>query len=139
LESPALAPLLANSRENRAAQHAAVLQCRVLPIIYYGDEIGMGDNFLSRRSQRLPTRCSGARTATQDFQEQNPPASFICRSRSTRESLRSVNVGEPPENLSYVALWIAAVIAMRKISSISRGSLEFLYPDNPEGSHLPRR
>ena len=47
-----LAPLLDNDRRRIELMNGLLMSLPGTPIIYYGDEIGMGDNILSRRSQR---------------------------------------------------------------------------------------
>ena len=110
------------------------------PIIYYGDEIGMGDNFIWAIAMAAALQCSGARTATRDFREPTR-SSFICRSRSIPNiTTEAVNVENQQKNLSSLLWWTRRVIAMRKnFKAFSRGSLEFLYPDNAKVLAFLRR
>src|SRR5437773_2195874 len=78
-----LAPLLANSRRKIELLNTLLFSMPGTPIIYYGDEIGMGDNFYLGTAMVAELRCNGARTATPDFQGRTR-SSFICQLRSTR-------------------------------------------------------
>ena len=78
-----LAPLLQHDRRRVELMNGLLLSMPGTPVIYYGDEIGMGDNiFLHDRDGVVP-RCSGPRTATGDSAAPIPPA-WSCRRCKTR-------------------------------------------------------
>src|SRR6184192_3546284 len=62
-----LAPLLANSRRKMELLNTMLFSMPGTPIIYYGDEIGMGDNITSATATAVARRCSGVPTATPVF------------------------------------------------------------------------
>ena len=68
-------------------------------------------------------------------------SSFICRSRSIPNiTTKAINVENQQKNLSSLLWWMRRVIAMRKnFKAFSRGSLEFLYPDNAKVLAFLRR
>jgi len=101
------------------------------PIIYYGDEIGMGDNIYlgDRNGCRTPMQWSPDRNA--GFSKANPQQLHLPIIIDPEYHYEAVNVENQQKNLSSLLWWMRRVIAMRKnFKAFSRGSLEFLYPDN---------
>ncbi len=110
------------------------------PIIYYGDEIGMGDNFYlgDRNGCRTPMQWSPDRNA--GFSRANPQQLYLPITIDPEYHYEAVNVENQQKNLSSLLWWMRRVIAMRKnFKAFSRGSLEFLYPDNPKVLAFLRR
>src|SRR5438552_7213313 len=110
------------------------------PIIYYGDEIGMGDNFYlgDRNGCRTPMQWSPDRNA--GFSRANPQQLYLPITIDPEYHYEAVNVENQQKNLSSLLWWMRRVIAMRKnFKAFSRGSLEFLHPDNAKVLAFLRR
>ena len=126
-----LAPLLANSRRKIELLNILLFSMPGTPIIYYGDEIGMGDNFYlgDRNGVRTPMQWSPDRNA--GFSKANPQQLYLPITIDPEYHYEAINVGNQQKNLSSLLWWTRRVIAMRKnFKAFSRGSLEFLFPDN---------
>jgi len=126
-----LAPLLANNRRKIELLNTLLFSMPGTPIIYYGDEIGMGDNIYlgDRNGCRTPMQWSPDRNA--GFSKANPQQLHLPIIIDPEYHYEAVNVENHQKNLSSLLWWMRRVIAMRKnFKAFSRGSLEFLYPDN---------
>jgi maltose alpha-D-glucosyltransferase/alpha-amylase len=135
-----LAPLLANSRRKIELLNTLLFSMPGTPIIYYGDEIGMGDNFYlgDRNGCRTPMQWSPDRNA--GFSRANPQQLYLPITIDPEYHYEAINVENQQKNLSSLLWWTRRVIAMRKnFKAFSRGSLEFLYPDNPKVLAFLRR
>src|SRR3989440_6851211 len=126
-----LAPLLANSRRKIELLNTLLFSMPGTPIIYYGDEIGMGDNFYlgDRNGCRTPMQWSPDRNA--GFSKANPQQLYLPITIDPEYHYEAINVENQQKNLSSLLWWTRRVIAMRKnFRAFSRGSLEFLFPEN---------
>ncbi|MEY2537652.1 MAG: maltose alpha-D-glucosyltransferase / alpha-amylase [Verrucomicrobiota bacterium] len=126
-----LAPLLANSRRKMELLNTMLFSMPGTPIIYYGDEIGMGDNIYlgDRNGCRTPMQWSPDRNA--GFSKANPQRLHLPIIIDPEYHYEAINVENQQKNLSSLLWWMRRVIAMRKnFRAFSRGTLEFLYPDN---------
>ena len=135
-----LAPLLANNRRKIELLNTLLFSMPGTPIIYYGDEIGMGDNFYlgDRNGCRTPMQWSPDRNA--GFSRANPQQLYLPVTIDPEYHYEAVNVENQQKNLSSLLWWTRRVIAMRKnFKAFSRGSLEFLSPDNPKVLAFLRR
>jgi maltose alpha-D-glucosyltransferase/alpha-amylase len=135
-----LAPLLANSRRKIELLNTLLFSMPGTPIVYYGDEIGMGDNFYlgDRNGCRTPMQWSPDRNA--GFSRANPQQLYLPVTIDPEYHYEAVNVENQQKNLSSFLWWTRRVIAMRKnFKAFSRGSLEFLYPDNAKVLAFLRR
>ena len=135
-----LAPLLANNRRKIELLNTLLFSMPGTPIIYYGDEIGMGDNFYlgDRNGCRTPMQWSPDRNA--GFSRANPQQLYLPVTIDPEYHYEAINVENQQKNLSSLLWWTRRVIAMRKnFKAFSRGSLEFLYPDNPKVLAFLRR
>jgi maltose alpha-D-glucosyltransferase/alpha-amylase len=135
-----LAPLLANSRRKIELLDTLLFSMPGTPIVYYGDEIGMGDNFYlgDRNGCRTPMQWSPDRNA--GFSRANPQQLYLPVTIDPEYHYEAVNVENQQKNLSSLLWWTRRVIAMRKnFKAFSRGSLEFLYPDNAKVLAFLRR
>jgi len=122
-----LAPLLANSRRKIELLDTLLFSMPGTPIVYYGDEIGMGDNFYlgDRNGCRTPMQWSPDRNA--GFSRANPQQLYLPVTIDPEYHYEAVNVENQQKNLSSLLWWTRRVIAMRKnFKAFSRGSLEFL-------------
>ncbi|HZJ38816.1 MAG TPA: maltose alpha-D-glucosyltransferase, partial [Chthoniobacterales bacterium] len=126
-----LAPLLANNRRKIELLNILLFSMPGTPVLYYGDEIGMGDNFYlgDRNGVRTPMQWSPDRNA--GFSKANPQQLYLPITIDPEYHYEAVNVENQQKNLSSLLWWMRRVIATRKnYKAFSRGSLEFLYPDN---------
>jgi maltose alpha-D-glucosyltransferase / alpha-amylase len=135
-----LGPLLANNRRKIELLKTLLFSMPGTPIIYYGDEIGMGDNFYlgDRNGCRTPMQWSPDRNA--GFSRANPQQLYLPVTIDPEYHYEAVNVENQQKNLSSLLWWTRRVIAMRRnFKAFSRGSLEFLHPDNPKVLAFLRR
>ncbi len=135
-----LAPLLANSRRKMELLNTMLFSMPGTPIIYYGDEIGMGDNIYlgDRNGCRTPMQWSPDRNA--GFSKANPQQLHLPIIIDPEYHYEAINVENQQKNLSSLLWWMRRVIAMRKnFRAFSRGTLEFLYPDNAKVLAFLRR
>jgi maltose alpha-D-glucosyltransferase/alpha-amylase len=126
-----LGPLLANSRRKIELLNTMLFSMPGTPIIYYGDEIGMGDNIYlgDRNGCRTPMQWSPDRNA--GFSKANPQQLHLPIIIDPEYHYEAINVENQQKNLSSLLWWMRRVIGMRKNHrAFSRGTLEFLYPDN---------
>ena len=126
-----LAPLLANSRRKIELLNILLFSMPGTPVLYYGDEIGMGDNFYlgDRNGCRTPMQWSSDRNA--GFSRANPQQLYLPITIDPEYHYEAINVENQQKNLSSLLWWMRRVIAMRKnYRAFSRGSIEFLHPEN---------
>jgi maltose alpha-D-glucosyltransferase/alpha-amylase len=109
-----LAPLLVNSRRKIELLNILLFSMPGTPIIYYGDEIGMGDNFYlgDRNGCRTPMQWSPDRNA--GFSRANPQQLYLPITIDPEYHYEAVNVENQQKNLSSLLWWTRRVIAMRK-------------------------
>ena len=102
------------------------------PVLYYGDEIGMGDNIYlgDRNGVRTPMQWSADRNA--GFSRANPQRLYLPVDHRPRVPLRGGQRRDPARTTRNSLLWwMKRLIALRKrYKAFGRGSIEFLYPDN---------
>ena len=127
-----LAPLLGNSRRKIELMNGLLLSLPGTPVIYYGDEIGMGDNFyLGRPQRRAHARCSGAPTATRASRAPTRRSSTSPVIIDPEYHYEAVNVEVQQDNPQSLLWWTKRILSLRKqYKAFGRGSLEFLHPDN---------
>src|SRR5881396_1666531 len=135
-----LAPLLANSRRKIELLNILLFSMPGTPVLYYGDEIGMGDNFYlgDRNGCRTPMQWSADRNA--GFSKANPQQLHLPVIIDPEYHYEATNVENQQKNLSSMLWWMRRVIATRKnFKAFSRGTLEFLFPDNAKVLAFLRR
>ncbi len=128
-----LAPLLGNNRRKIELINILLFSLPGTPIIYYGDEIGMGDNIYlgDRNGVRTPMQWSADRNA--GFSRANPQQLYLPIIIDPEYHYESMNVENQERNLSSLLYWMRRVIAMRKrYSAFSRGTTQFLPAENPK-------
>jgi maltose alpha-D-glucosyltransferase/alpha-amylase len=126
-----LAPLLENDRRKIELMNALLFSLPGTPIIYYGDEIGMGDNVYlgDRNGVRTPMQWSADRNA--GFSRANPQRLYLPVNIDPEYHYEAVNVETQQRNPHSLLWWMKRCIAQRKQSrAFGRGTLEFLYPSN---------
>jgi len=122
-----LAPLLENSRRRIELMNALLFSMPGTPVIYYGDEIGMGDNIYlgDRNGVRTPMQWTGDRNA--GFSRADPARLFAPPIMDPVYGYQAVNV-EAQERSPYSLLnWMKRMIGLRKQTTVfGRGTIEFL-------------
>ena len=126
-----LAPLLENDRRRIELMNALLFSLPGTPVIYYGDEIGMGDNFYlgDRNGVRTPMQWSGDRNA--GFSRANPQRLYLPVIIDPAYHYEAINVETQQNNPHSLLWWMKRVLAQRRqLRAMGRGSLEFLSPEN---------
>ena len=126
-----LAPLLGNDRTKIELMNGLLLSLPGTPVIYYGDEIGMGDNIYlgDRDGVRTPMQWSGDRNA--GFSRANPQRLYLPPIIDPEFHYETVNVETQAKNGGSLLWWMRRMLALRKRYQVfGRGSLEFLHPEN---------
>jgi maltose alpha-D-glucosyltransferase/alpha-amylase len=135
-----LAPLLNNNRRRIELMNGLLFSLPGAPIIYYGDEIGMGDNVYlgDRNGVRTPMQWSGDRNA--GFSLANPQRLYLPVITDPEYHYATVNVEAQQNNPHSLLWWTRRLIALRKrYKAFARGSIEFLYPENRKVLAFVRR
>ncbi len=126
-----LGPLLGNDRRRVELMNALLFSLPGTPVLYYGDEIGMGDNvFLGDRdSVRAPMQWSGDRNA--GFSAANRQRLYLPVIVDPEYHYEAVNVETQQGNPHSLLWWMKRLIALRKrYPAFGRGTIEFLHPEN---------
>jgi maltose alpha-D-glucosyltransferase/alpha-amylase len=126
-----LAPLLDNSRRKIELMNALLFSMPGSPIIYYGDEIGMGDNIFlgDRNGVRTPMQWSADRNA--GFSRANPQRLFLPVIIDPQYHSEAINVEAQEATASSLLWWMRRLIALRKRHPVfGRGDIKFLTPSN---------
>jgi maltose alpha-D-glucosyltransferase/alpha-amylase len=127
-----LAPLLGGDRRMIELMNGLLFSLPGTPVLYYGDEIGMGDNIYlgDRNGVRTPMQWSGDRNA--GFSRANPQSLYLPIVIDPEYHAQAVNVESQQNNSASLLWWTKRLTALRKRYHLplGRGSLEFLYPEN---------
>ena len=128
-----LAPLLENDRRRIELLFSLLLSLPGTPVVYYGDEIGMGDNiFLADRDGvRTPMQWSNDRNA--GFSRANSQSLYLPIVVDPQFHYETVNVEAQQANPNSLLSWTRSMIRLRQRHPVfGRGSIEFLSPDNEQ-------
>ncbi len=126
-----LAPLVDNNRRRIELLNSLLFSFPGTPILYYGDEIGMGDNIYlgDRNGVRTPMQWSGDRNA--GFSRANPARLYSPVIMDPVWGYEAINVEAQQSDPSSLLNWMRNMIALRKLFQVfGRGSLRFLNPSN---------
>src|SRR5207245_1123897 len=126
-----LAPLLRSDRRRIELMNALLFSLPGTPVIYYGDEIGMGDNIYlgDRNGVRTPMQWSADRNA--GFSRANPQKLYLPINIDPEYHFEAINVEAQQSNPNSLLWWMKRLIALRKRhKAFGRGSIEFLRPEN---------
>jgi len=128
-----LAPLMENNRKKIELLNYLLFSLPGTPVIYYGDEIGMGDNFYlgDRDGVRTPMQWSSDRNA--GFSNCNPQQLYLPVILDPEYHYESVNVEMQSRNTSSLLWWTKRLINTRKkYKAFSRGDMKFINAENPK-------
>jgi maltose alpha-D-glucosyltransferase/alpha-amylase len=126
-----LAPLLDNGRRQIELMNAIIMSLPGTPIVYYGDEIGMGDNVYlgDRNGVRTPMQWSADRNA--GFSEAEAAALYAPLIVDPPYSYHSVNVASQEKTPTSLLRWMRRLVQVRcKHKAFGRGTFEALKPAN---------
>jgi maltose alpha-D-glucosyltransferase / alpha-amylase len=126
-----LAPLLGNDRRKIELMNGLLFSMPGTPVIYYGDEIGMGDNFYlgDRNGVRTPMQWGPDRNG--GFSLSNPQRLYLPVIIDPEYHYEAVNVEIQQNNPNSLLWWMKHLISARKRFNVfGRGSIEFLLPEN---------
>jgi maltose alpha-D-glucosyltransferase/alpha-amylase len=127
-----LAPLMENDRRKIELLNSILFTMPGSPIIYYGDEIGMGDNVWlgDRDGVRTPMQWSPDRNA--GFSRAQPERLYLPAISDAVYGFQSVNVEAQEHSPNSLLNWTKRLIRVRKQHrAFGRGSIKFLEPANP--------
>jgi maltose alpha-D-glucosyltransferase/alpha-amylase len=126
-----LAPLMENDMDRIKLMNSLLLSMPGSPIVYYGDEIGMGDNFFigDRNGVRTPMQWSPDRNA--GFSRADPQRLYLPPIMDAVYGYQSTNVEAQSRDPSSLLSWTKRMMAVRKTSrAFGRGARRFLRPGN---------
>ena len=126
-----LAPLMDNDRRKIELMNSLLLSFPGTPIIYYGDEIGMGDNIYlgDRNGVRTPMQWTPDRNG--GFSRCDPARLYAPMIMDPVYGYEAVNVEAQARSLGSLLNWTKRLIAVRKSRKVfGRGSLSFIRPTN---------
>jgi len=127
-----LAPLMDNSRRPVELLYSLLLSLPGSPVVYYGDEIGMGDNIYlgDRNGVRTPMQWSGDRNA--GFSRADPSRLYQPLILDPVYNYQAVNVEAQLRTPDSLLNWLRRLIRVRKpFKAFGRGLLEFVRCSNP--------
>jgi maltose alpha-D-glucosyltransferase / alpha-amylase len=126
-----LAPLMDNDRRKIELMNGLLLSLPGTPVIYYGDEVGMGDNFFlgDRDGVRTPMQWSPDRNG--GFSRADPARLFLPPIMDPIYGFEAVNVEAQSRSPSSLLNWTKRMLAVRQSQRVfGRGTMQFLYPGN---------
>lgn len=126
-----LAPLVGNDRHKMELLNGLLFSLPGTPVLYYGDEIGMGDNVYlgDRNGVRTPMQWSADRNA--GFSRANPQKMILPIIIDPEYHYEAINVENQQQTPTSLLWWTKRLIALRKrFTAFGRGSIEFLNPSN---------
>jgi maltose alpha-D-glucosyltransferase/alpha-amylase len=126
-----LSPLMENDHDRIKLMNSLLLSMPGSPILYYGDEIGMGDNVFigDRNGVRTPMQWSPDRNA--GFSRADPQQLYLPPIMDPIYGYQSINVEAQSRDPSSLLSWTKRLLAVRKTSqAFGRGLRRFLKPGN---------
>ena len=126
-----LAPLMENDRRRIELLNALLVSMPGTPVIYYGDEIGMGDNVFLRDRDGVRTPMQWTPDRNGGFSRSDPERLYLPPIMDSVYGFEAVNVEAQSRSPSSLLNWMKRMIAARRARrAFGRGSLQFLYPSN---------
>ena len=126
-----LAPLMEDDLNRVRLLYSLLFSLPGTPVLYYGDEIGMGENIFlgDRNGVRTPMQWSGDRNA--GFSRADPQRLYLPAIMDPLYGYQTVNVESQERNSASLLWWMKRTIALRKQhKAFGRGRTTFLSPDN---------
>src|ERR1700688_4966805 len=126
-----LAPLVDNNRRRIELLNSLLMSMPGTPIVYYGDEIGMGDNIYlgDRNGVRTPMQWNGDRNA--GFSTADPERLYAPVISNAVYGSQAINVDSQQRSEHSLLRWMKTLIELRNSFQVfGRGSIEFLNPSN---------
>jgi maltose alpha-D-glucosyltransferase/alpha-amylase len=126
-----LAPLLDNDRRKVELLNSLLMSMPGTPILYYGDEIGMGDNFYlgDRNGVRTPMQWSPDRNG--GFSRADPARLFLPAIMDSVYGYEAVNAEAQARSPASLLNWMRRLISVRKnYRAFGRGTISFILPKN---------
>ncbi|MCI0572475.1 MAG: maltose alpha-D-glucosyltransferase [Myxococcaceae bacterium] len=126
-----LAPLMENGRRRIELMHSLLFSLPGTPVLYYGDELGMGDNIYlgDRNGVRTPMQWTGDRNAS--FSRADSMRLFAPLITDPVYGYQSVNVEAQERVKSSLLQWVRRLVRVRqRYPGFALGSLDFLHPAN---------
>ncbi|MEF2070533.1 maltose alpha-D-glucosyltransferase [Consotaella aegiceratis] len=126
-----LAPLMGNDRRKIELLNALLMSMPGTPVVYYGDEIGMGDNYYlgDRDGVRTPMQWSVDRNG--GFSRADPQRLYLPLIQDPTYGYLSLNVEAQTNNPASLLNWMRRLIQVRRTTeAFGRGTITFLYPNN---------
>jgi maltose alpha-D-glucosyltransferase/alpha-amylase len=126
-----LAPLLQNDRRKIELLNSLLMSMPGTPIVYYGDELGMGDNYYlgDRDGVRTPMQWSPDLNA--GFSRANPQQLFLPVIMDPIYGYQAVNAESQQQDPSSLLNWMRKLVQVRKQhTAFGRGTMTLLYPRN---------
>jgi maltose alpha-D-glucosyltransferase/alpha-amylase len=135
-----LAPLMQNNRPKIELMNGLLMSLPGTPVLYYGDEIGMGDNIYlgDRNGVRTPMQWSSGRNA--GFSAANPQRLFLPAIFDPEYHFEAINVEAQQNNVHSLLWWTKRLLDLRKRrQAFGRGGLDVLSSGNPKTLAFVRR
>ena len=135
-----LAPLMKNDRRKIQLLNSMLFSMPGTPVVYYGDEIGMGDNYYlgDRDGVRTPMQWSADRNA--GFSRANPQQLYLPTILDPVYGFQAINVEAQAGDPSSLLNWMRRMIAVRKLHpAFGRGTMTLHLPAQPQDPRLPAR
>jgi maltose alpha-D-glucosyltransferase/alpha-amylase len=126
-----LAPLVDGDRRRIELMSGLLMSLPGSPILYYGDEIGMGDNVYlgDRNGVRTPMQWNGGLNA--GFSAADPERLWLPLVSNAVYGYQAINVESQERNMTSLLNWTRRLIEVRRSTKVfGRGSIEFLKPAN---------
>ena len=126
-----LAPLLENSRRRIELLHSLLFSMPGTPVIYYGDELGMGDNIYlgDRNGVRTPMQWTGDRNG--GFSRADPARLYAPPIMDPVYGYQAINVEAQARSAYSILSWMRRMLGLRKqLPVFGRGTIEFLPAQN---------
>ena len=126
-----LAPMMDNDRRRIQLLNVLIMSLPGTPVLYYGDEIGMGDNVYlgDRNGVRTPMQWNGGWNG--GFSAADPERLYSPLISNPVFGYQAINVEAQKRSPHSLLYWMKRLIEVRKASNVfSRGSIEFLQPSN---------
>ena len=126
-----LAPMMDNDRRRIELLNGLLMSMPGTPIVYYGDEIGMGDNIYlgDRNGVRTPMQWNGERNA--GFSNADPERLYSPVISNAVYGYQAINVDSQKRSDHSLLRWMKSLIQLRNSFQVfGRGSIQFLKPAN---------